>query len=146
MNNYLPIELIDLVVSKTKCNLLLWKSLGLSDYYLRKLIKHRRLCDLIDIRGSISSVKYLHSLKFNFTTDDLEMAAAVGNLDLVVYLHKTVGIQCTSDSFDFAVEGNFLEIVKYIYSIGVIGSEAAVEVAEARNYDDLLDFLYSIEV
>jgi hypothetical protein len=147
MNKHLPIELIELTISKTNCNLLRWKSIGLSNYYLRKLIKHRRLCDLIDIRGNNNSdsIKYLRSLNFQFTTDDLEMAACVGNLDLVIYLHKVVGVECTSDSFDLAAEGDFLEICKYMHSsCGISGSEVAYEVAYARDYHHLVNFLHSI--
>ncbi|EFA81410.1 hypothetical protein PPL_05395 [Heterostelium album PN500] len=81
--------------------------------------------DHLNYYNYIESVKWLqsHSYPLTATTNAMDTACRLGNLEVVKYLHYNRSEGCTMEAIDISIENDHVEVVKFLYQNRTEGSK-----------------------
>lgn len=143
----LPIELIELIVSKIDDPKVWYDLREVSLYYQKKdNCNINRLVYKYSMQGDLARIKCLHEL-FDISSMNIDhgvlWAYIEGNLELAKYFHQ-IGIKYSGYTMDWASYKGHLELVRYLHSIGADCTPAAMVWACENGHLEVVKFLHSI--
>eukprot|EP01133_Synstelium_polycarpum_P017189 gene17189-20481_t len=107
------------------------------------LVYHGISLKAIEI-GDLTLMQYLRDNHYDGYTDEMDLAAEQGDLEMVKFLHHSVAIDCSQNAMDYAASNGFLSVVKFLHTNRSEGcTTEAMDCAAESGFLTVIQYLHA---